>query len=133
MTMRPWQRLGRSHALAFTAAALSIFAAASALAESPFDGTYSGSTMLTGAASPVCAKNGTPVQMTVIDGKVSYNHFGTILTGTVAPDGSFTASGMNMRYKPPASQSMSGHISGTSAEAETGTSICPYHLTFRKL
>jgi hypothetical protein len=71
--------------------------------------------------------------MTIIDGKVSYNHFGTILTGTVAPDGSFSASGMNMRYKPPASQSMSGHISSTGAEADTGTTTCPYHLTFRKL
>jgi hypothetical protein len=133
MTMRQWQRFGRSHTLGFAAAALSLLAASSTLAASPFDGTYSGRTMLTGAASSVCAKNGTPVQMTVIDGKVSYNHFGTILTGTVGADGSFSASGMNMRYKPPAQQSMSGRISGTSAEADTGTTTCPYHLTFRKL
>jgi hypothetical protein len=133
MTMRPWQRFGRPHALVFTAAALSLFAAASALAASPFDGTYSGTTRLTGPASSTCAKNGTPVQMTVIDGKVSYNHFGSILTGTVASDGSFTASGMNMRYHPPASQSISGHMSSTGAEGDTGTTTCPYHVTFNKL
>jgi len=131
MPLLDW--FSRPHALLFPAVALSVFAAGSTLAAGPFDGTYSGSTKIITASDPRCAKDGSRVQMTVIDGQVSYNHFDVILKGSVAPDGSFTASGMNTRYRPAVSQSISGHITGTTAEGDIGTSLCSYHVTFRKL
>jgi len=126
-------RFGHSPAMVLPAVVLSILAGASAVAAGSFDGTYSGSTKISGSANSACAADGSRVQMTVIDGKVSYNHFSTILTGTVEPDGSFTASGRNMRYKPPVVQSISGHISSNGAEADSATAACNYHITFRKL
>jgi len=112
---------------------MSIFAATSTRAAGPFDGTYNGTTQQVGGLnSPSCASNGSRVQITVADNALTYNHFGSKLTGTVAANGSFTASGTNLRYKPPVVQSITGTISGGSIDADTGASGCQYHVSFKK-
>ena len=120
--------------IALTVLLLVLFpvAAGTTAAAGPYDGTYRGRTQISGVSRPDCAKDGSAVEMTVADGKVSYNHFGSVLTGAVARDGSFSASGMNLRYKTPTMQSISGQISGAGAEADTKASGCAYHVKFAK-
>jgi hypothetical protein len=115
-----------------TSVSLSVSMPNSAAAAGPFDGTYGGTLSLE-MGNPQCAQ-AAHVQMTVTDSKLEYHHFSNAtIIATVGPDGSFSGSGPNLRYRPPVSQSLTGTIAAGKIEAVTEASGCRYHLSLKRL
>ena len=78
-----------------TAAVLTLTIAA-AQAYGMYDGSYRGKLIGIGNNATSCTKTA-PVQMTVTDDKLTYNHLGrTTIIATISSDGSFSGSAQNM-------------------------------------
>jgi len=107
-----------------------------ALAAGLYDGTYHGTLTADGANATTCAKQA-PVQITVTDNRLEYNHMGNaLITSTVGPDGSFSgsaASRFSGNRSGPLVTSIEGKIAGGAiqAHANTGNS-CHYKLQLKK-
>ena len=102
----------------------------------PYDGTYHGT--LTGADgnANTCVKQA-PVQMTVADNKLTYNHLSNAtVTSNVAADGSFSGSAIS-KYTAgrtgPLNLTLDGKISGDRITAVSKVSgYCTYNLQLQK-
>ena len=115
--------------------AVVVMAPVAALA-GPYDGTYHGT--LTGAAgnAVTCAKQA-PVQMTVTDNKLTYDHLGhATVTTTVAPDGSFSGSARSdytIARTGPMTLTLEGKVVGKSITAVTKLSnYCTSNLQLQR-
>ena len=106
------------------------------LAAGLYDGTYHGTLTADGANATTCAKQA-PVQMTVTDNKLEYNHMGNLtITATVGADGSFSGSGQSKyagNRTGPLITSVDGKIAGGAIMAEAATgNYCKYKLQLKK-
>ena len=109
----------------------------SALAAGMYDGTYHGTLTADGGNATKCAKQA-PVQMTVADNKLEYNHMGnSLITSTVGGDGSFRGSAQN-NYSMggragPLVTTLDGKIAGGAIQAQVDVgSYCKYKLQLKK-
>jgi hypothetical protein len=107
-----------------------------ALAAGLYDGTYHGTLTADGANATTCAKQA-PVQMTVTDNKLEYNHMGNAqVTATVGADGSFSgsaASKFSGNRSGPLVTSLEGKITGGAIQASASTgNYCKYKLQLKK-
>jgi hypothetical protein len=123
----------RSLALAGTIVSLG---SVGVLAAGLYDGTYHGTLTADGANATSCAKQA-PVQMTVTDNKLEYNHMGNLtITATVGADGSFSGSGQSKysgNRSGPLITSVQGKITAGVIQAEAGTgNYCKYKLQLKK-
>jgi len=134
----------RSTALRGAGSTLAILAALAlggpnvATAAGMYDGAYHGTLTAGGMNAMNCAKSA-PVQMTVTDNKLEYNHMGrATITATVAADGSFSGSGQNnyaggSRSAQMQVQTIEGKIANGAILAETKVgNACTYKLELRK-
>jgi hypothetical protein len=107
-----------------------------ALAAGLYDGTYHGTLEADGANATTCAKRA-PVQMTVTDNKLEYNHMGNaMITATVGADGSFSGSAQS-KYSGsrsgPLVTTVEGKIAGRAIQAQSNTAnYCKYKLQLKK-
>ena len=123
------------HARALTMTCAGLLISAAAWASGPYDGTYHGTLTQSAASGMNCAKKA-PIQMTVVDNKLEYHHFGNaIITAQVAPDGSFSGSAEN-RYSQRGGgnvQTLTGKITATGIEAQTKVgNSCFYELKLKR-
>ena len=100
---------------------------ASPPAPSPFDGRYAGELTLTQVIDGDCTEPpaGALYPLTVSGGQVRFAYlprFATILTGSVAPNGSFTASAPTKRGV----VRMTGQIRGNAMRAQIVSPSCRY-------
>lgn len=107
------------------------------LAAGLYDGTYHGTLTGDGANASKCAKQA-PVQMTVTDNKLAYNHMGNAqITATVGADGSFSGSAQS-NYSVggrtgPMMTTLEGKIAGGAIQADANTgNYCKYKLQLKK-
>ncbi len=92
------------------------------LAGGTYDGNYHGTLTGGGQNAPSCAKHA-PVQMTVVDSRLTHVHMGNAtINATVAADGSFSGSSQN-KYTTGRTgvlvQTLDGKITGDQIEAES--------------
>jgi len=107
-----------------------------AVAAGLYDGTYHGTLTADGANANSCAKQA-PVQITVTDSRLEYNHMGNAtITATVGADGSFSGSGQSKfsgNRSGPLVTSISGKIAGGAIQADANTgNYCKYKLQLKK-
>lgn len=107
-----------------------------ALATGLYDGTYHGTLTADGANATTCAKQA-PVQITVTDNKLEYNHMGNaVITATVGGDGSFSGSATSKfsgNRAGPLVTSLAGKIAGGAIQADANTgNYCKYKLQLKK-
>ncbi len=107
-----------------------------AFAAGLYDGTYHGTLEADGANATTCAKRA-PVQMTVTDNKLEYNHMGNaLITATVGSDGSFSGSATSKfagNRSGPLVTSLEGKIAGGTIQANANTgNYCKYKLQLKK-
>jgi hypothetical protein len=122
--------------LALAVAILAGLGSAGALAAGLYDGTYHGTLTADGANATNCAKQA-PVQMTVADNKLEYNHMGNAdITATVGADGSFSGSATSKfaaGRAGPLVTSLEGKIAGGAIQASANTgNYCKYKLQLKK-
>lgn len=122
--------------LAFAGLILMSSGSVGALAAGLYDGTYHGTLTADGANATSCAKQA-PVQMTVTENKLEYNHMGNVtITATVGADGSFSGSGQSKFSSGragPLITSVAGKIAGGAIQAEANTgNYCRYKLQLKK-
>jgi hypothetical protein len=118
-----------------TAAVLTLTIAA-AQAYGMYDGTYRGNLIGAGNNATSCTKTA-PVQMTVTDDKLTYNHLGhTTIIATISSDGSFSGSAQNMYsggISTPQVQTLQGRIIGGAIQAKTDVgNRCSYQLILKQ-
>jgi hypothetical protein len=120
----------------FAVAAAMLVSATVVFAAGLYDGTYHGTLIADGANATNCAKQA-PIQMTVTDSKLEYNHMGAAtITATVGADGSFSGSGQN-KFSAARVGPLVTNIVGTiaagaiQADANTGN-YCKYKLQLKK-
>jgi hypothetical protein len=106
------------------------------LAAGLYDGTYHGTLTADGANATTCAKHA-PVQITVTDNRLEYNHMGNALvTATVGADGSFSGSATSKysgNRSGPLVTSVDGKIAGGAIQANANTgNYCKYKLQLKK-
>jgi hypothetical protein len=118
--------------------AASLLAAPCAWASGMYDGTYHGQFKPDPDKenAQICSK-GAPIQITVTDNQLSYNHMGNAtITATVNADGSFSGSGTNKfsgGRSTPQVQQLAGKIQGGAILAKTDVANrCFYVLTAKK-
>ena len=107
-----------------------------AFAVGPYDGVYAGDRTSDGGG-PGCQAAGTVTfaNLTIADNKLTYLHFQlATVVGTVAPDGSFSASGQNTYTTRQGAmvQSLTGKVAGNAIQAETHNKYCSYRLSLKK-
>jgi hypothetical protein len=118
-----------------TAAVLTLTIAA-AQAYGMYDGSYRGKLIGIGNNATSCTKTA-PVQMTVADDKLTYNHLGrTTIIATISSDGSFSGSAQNMYsggLSTPQVQTLQGRIIGGVIQATTYVgNRCSYQLILKQ-
>lgn len=107
-----------------------------ALASGLYDGTYHGTLEADGTNATTCAKRA-PVQITVTDSKLEYNHMGNaVITTTVGADGSFSGSAQSKysgNRSGPLVTTVEGKIAGGVIQAQANTAnYCRYKLRLKK-
>lgn len=122
--------------LALTAMIAAFSGSGGVLAAGLYDGTYHGTLTADGSNATTCAKQA-PVQITVTDSKLEYNHMGNlVITATVGADGSFSGSGQSKyagNRSGPLITSIQGKIAGGAIQAEANTgNYCKYKLQLKK-
>jgi hypothetical protein len=103
--------------------------AAVAQAPSPFDGSYAGELRLTQVFDGDCTEPplGALYPLTVFGGQVRFAYlprFATVLSGSVAPDGRFTAAAPTRR----GIVRMTGRIRGNAVRAQIVSPSCRYEF-----
>jgi hypothetical protein len=102
----------------------------------PYDGTYHGTLTGTDGNANTCAKQA-PVQMSVADNKLTYNHLSNAtITATVGADGSFSGSTLSkftIARSGPLNLTLDGRIAGDRITAVSKVSgYCTYNLQLQK-
>jgi hypothetical protein len=98
-------------------------------AATQYDGTYMGVLQLTNVGAG-CSQ-GAPRRINVSNGMINFvfnPQRNTVLTGSVRPDGSFTATGTQNGGQVNAS----GRVQGTSLNGQVATSSCSYNIAMQK-
>jgi hypothetical protein len=118
------------------AAAVLTLTIAAAQAYGMYDGTYGGKLIGIGNNATSCTKTA-PVEMTVTDDKLTYNHPGhTTIIATISSDGSFSGSAQNMHsggLSTPQVQTLQGRIIGGAIQAKTYVgNRCSYQLILKQ-
>ena len=118
------------------AAAVVTLTIVAAQAYGMYDGTYRGNLIGVGNNATSCTKTA-PVQMTVTDDKLTYNHLGrTTIIATISSDGSFSGSAQNMYsggLSTPQVQALQGRIIGGAIQAKAGVGNgCSYRLILKQ-
>jgi hypothetical protein len=122
--------------LALAAMILGYSVSVGAFAAGMYDGTYHGTLTADGGNAPNCAKQA-PVQMTISDNRLEYNHMGNAaITANVGADGSFSGSAQSkytVGRTGPMMTTLDGKIAGGQIQAEAATgNYCKYKLQLKK-
>jgi hypothetical protein len=101
-----------------------------------YDGTYRGKLIGIGNNATSCTKTA-PVQMTVTDDKLTYNHLGhATIIATLSSDGSFSGWAQSMYsggLSSPQMQTLLGRIIGGAIQAKTYVgNLCSYQLILKQ-
>jgi hypothetical protein len=123
--------LGMLIGMMLTGAGLTLTIAA-AQAYGMYDGTYRGNLIVVGNNGASCTKTA-PVQMTVTDDKLTYNHLGHVtIIATISSDGSFSGSVQTGGIGTPQVW-LQGRITGGAIQAKTEVGNgCSYHLMLKQ-